>query len=965
MVSRSMAFVAAAVCAFLMMLPDGAAAQSVIAGVVRDTTGAVLPGVTVEASSPALIEKVRIVDTDEAGQFRIVDLRPGVYTVTFTLAGFSTVRREGIELTTNFTASINAELRVGSLEESITVSGETPLVDVQSATQQRVLTRDMLDAIPSGRSIWALGSTLPGISLSEPDVGGSRGMQQVYMTAHGSDRRDNSVQIDGMSVNGIEGDGAIQNYFNEGMFQEMSYQTSGLTAEVQSSGVRLNMIPKDGGNAFSGSTFFSMTPGRWQTDNYTPELARAGLQSPNRLDKMHDFNPSLGGPILRDRLWFFTSFRHWGVDQLISDSFYNLDPTRRTYQPDPSRQVVDDNLIKSGMARLTFQVAQKHRFAAYLDRIVKFRGHECPSLSAEEACGVRSPKRYFTAQAKYTATPTSRLLLEAGWSENDETYSTGEAQASVGPTDIGRFDRTTQERWGSYVGGATTPNAAYYFRVPDRHTYSGSLSYVTGSHGLKTGFQLGKGGNRHQRSTNGGIDLVQEYRDRRPVSVVVHNTPQEAAEEIKYDLGLYVQDSWTLKRLTLNPGIRFEFFNTYVPAQASPPGRFVPSRSFAKIENLPNWKDSAPRFGIAYDIFGDSTTAVRAHVGKYMRAFSTVGFAAVYNPMVNETDRRNWTDLNGDDIAQDNEIGAVNTPFNISGVSNRRADPDIERPYQWEYSVGIQREVLRGVSVSANWIRRDVRRQFWTDNLLVSDEDYTVVQVRNPVDPSELIPIYNLNRAKLGLVDRIDRNSDKNRRWYNGFDVGFTARVGGGNVYGGAGIGRQVTVNCEVDDPNGRRFCDHRDLDIPYLTQFKLSGTYPLPLGVRVSGSWQGYPGVPVGTNRQDSNFDTALNRVVDPSLNVNYILDRTIIPNLTQSSVTVPLIEPGTKYLDRWNQIDVRLARKFAVRGVEMQGQFDIFNLLNSNAILNVVETFGSSLDRPTQILQGRLFAAGVQVTF
>ena len=959
------ATIALAGLAFLALLPDRADAQSVITGVVKDTTGAVLPGVTVEASSPALIEKIRSVVTDEAGQYRIVDLRPGVYAVTFSLPGFTVVKRDGIELQTSFTATINAELRVGSIEESVTVSGETPVVDVQSATTQQVLTRTLLDAIPSGRSIWGLGSTLPGIAMSEPDVGGSRGMQQVYMISHGSDRRDNSIQVDGMSVNGIEGDGAIQNYFNEGMFEEMAYQTSGLTAEVQSSGVRLNMIPKSGGNTFSGSMFFSITPGKWQTDNYTPELARAGLQAPNRVDLMHDLNPSFGGPIMRDRLWFFTSFRHWGVDQLIGDSFYNLDPTHRTYQPDLSRQVVDDNVIKSGVARLTYQVAQKHRFSAYLDRIVKFRGHECPALSTEEACGVRSPKRYFTAQAKYTATLTNRLLLEAGWSENDETYSTGEAQPSVGPVDIGRVDRTRNERWGAYVGGTTTPNAAYYFREPDRHSFSGSLSYVTGSHGFKTGFQLGKGGNRHQRSTNGGIDLVQEYRDGRPVSVVVHNTPQEAAEKIKYDLGLYVQDSWTFKRLTLNPGFRVELFNTYVPAQASPPGRFVPFRSFDKIENLPNWKDWAPRFGMAYDIFGDSKTAVKVHVGKYMRAFSTVGFAAVYNPMVNETDRRNWTDLNGDDIAQDNEIGLVNTPFNISGRSNRNADPNIKRPYQWEYSVGIQREVVRGVSVSANWIRRDFRRVFWTDNVLVSDTDYTVVQIPNPLDPSELIPIYNLNRAKLGQVDRMDRNSDKNRRWYNGFDFGFTARVGGGNIYGGAGIGRQITVNCEVDDPNGLRFCDHRDLDIPYLAQLKLSGMYPLPFGVQVSGSWQGYPGTPSGTNRQDVGFDTTLNRVLDPSLNVNHIVDRTIIPALTVSSVTVPLIRPGTKYLDRWNQIDMRFAKRFQIGNVRFQGQFDIFNVLNSNAILGVVETSGSSLDRPTQILQGRLFATGVQMNF
>lgn len=962
---RTMTAVVVAACALLVFLPGGLYAQSAIAGIVRDSTGGVLPGVTVEASSPALIEKARTVVTNDAGQYLVIDLRPGIYTIVFSLDGFTALRREGLELPSNFTATVNVELRVGGVQETITVSGESPVVDTRSATQQQVLSRELLDSVPTGRNIWGIGATLPAVTISAPDVGGTAGMQQTYIAVHGSERRDNAIQIDGMSVNGIEGDGAIQNYFNPAMFEEMSYQTSALSAEVPSSGVRLNMIPKAGGNTFTGSAFWSHTPGQWQSNNFTSALKATGLRAPNRVDRIFDLNLGLGGPILKERLWFFSSFRRWGADQTVTDSFFNLDPTHRTYRPDLSRPTVDDNVIKSGVVRLTYHVAQKHKFSAYLDRIVKFRGHECPALSAEEACGVREPKRYFTAQAKYTGTLSSKLLVEFGWSENDETYATGGLQPSVKRGDIGRFDRTTGVRWGSYVSGGGTPNAALYFRVPDRHTVAGSLTYATGSHALKTGFQLGKGGNRHQRGVNGGIDLVQEYRNGRPVSVVVHNTPQEALERIKHDLGIYVQDSWTFKRLTVNPGVRVELFNTWIPAQASSAGRFVPARQFDKIENLPDWTDTAPRFGAVYDLLGDSKTAIKAHVGKYMRAYSTAGFAQVFNPMVFQLDRRTWTDLNGDDIAQDNEIGPVNTPFNISGVSNRIPDPNINRPYQWEYNLGIQRELRQSVSVSFNWVRRSFRRLIWTDNVLTTFDDYTIVQVPNPLDASELIPIYNLNRAKLGQVQQVDKNSDKNRRTYTGFDFGVTARVGGGNIFGGASIGRQITVNCEVDDPNALRLCDHRELDIPYLTQFKLAGTYPLPLDIQISGTWQGWPGVPSGTDRQDAGFTAALNRVVDPSLNVDYIVDRTIVPTLTQSSVTVPLIRPGTKYLKRWNQVDARLAKKFQIRHVRLQGQFDAFNLLNSSSVLSVTETFGSALNRPTSILQGRLFAAGAQLSF
>jgi hypothetical protein len=954
---------AAVVVSFVLFLPlfvDSAAAQSGFAGVVKDASGGVLPGVTVEARSPALIEGVRTAITDSSGQYRIVDLRPGVYTVTFTMTGFAVVTRTGIELVANFTAPINADMRVGGLEETITVSGASPVVDLQSSTQQQVMTQELLESVPTGRSIWAVGSTLNGVTLSAPDVGGTAGMQQTYMATHGSDRRDNAIQVDGMSVNGIEGDGAIQNYFNQGMFEEMSYQTSALPAEIPSAGVRLNMIPKDGSNAFRGSLFYTYTPSSFQSSNLTPDLVALGLKAPNRVEKIMDFNTSLGGPVLKSKLWFFTSQRVWGVDQTVTDSFVNSDPTQRTFQPDLSQPTVDDNLIKSGMIRLTYQMSPKHKFAAYGDGIIKFRGHECATntFPTAEACGIRSPKRYYTAQVKYTGTLTNNLLVEGGWSENDETYSTNEIQDDTPVSNIGRVDRQTTDRWASVIG-------PYYFREPDRHTFSGSASYVTGSHALKLGFQLGKGSNHHQRTMSGGIDLYQEYNNKVPASVIVHNTPQDTREVIGHDLGIYIQDSLRFNRLTINPGFRLELFNTYVPEQSSPAGQFVPARTFAKIEDLPSWRDFAPRFGAVYDIFGNSRTAIKVHAGKFMRAFSTVGFAQVYNPNVLQTDRRTWSDLNNDDTAQANEIGPVVTPFNISGVSNRRPDPDIRRPYQWEYTVGVQHELSAGVLLSANWLRRDYKRLFWSDNVLVSFDDYTVVDIPNPVAPGEMVPIYNLNVAKRGQVDMIDKNSSQNRRWYNGFDVGFTARARGASMYGGVTAGKQTTTFCEVDDPNSLRYCDQRDLDMPYLTQFKLAGTYPLPWGISLSGSWQGLPGVPVGTARQDAEYVAAQNRIPDPSLNVEYIVTRTQIPSLTVASVTVPLIEPGTQFLDRRNQIDIRLAKSVTISRVKLQGQFDIFNLLNASTILSQTETYGTALGRPTAILQGRLFGVGLQATF
>jgi Carboxypeptidase regulatory-like domain len=253
--SRSM-FVIACVA----LLPSAVRAQSAIGGIVKDVSGAVLPGVNVEASSDVLIEKSRSVTTDGAGQYKIVDLRPGVYIVTFSLSGFQTVKRQNVELPTDFTATINAEMKVGAIEESVTVSAVSPVVDVQSASHMQVLNREAMDEIPTGRTIQGLGQLIVGVSLSLPDTAGARGMQQTYMSTHGQSAANNTVMVDGMMVNGLMSDGAVQSYFNDAMNQEVAYQTSGIGAETSAGGVRLNMIPKEGGTGSAAPSARRIAP---------------------------------------------------------------------------------------------------------------------------------------------------------------------------------------------------------------------------------------------------------------------------------------------------------------------------------------------------------------------------------------------------------------------------------------------------------------------------------------------------------------------------------------------------------------------------------------------------------------------------------------------------------------------------------------------------------------------------------
>jgi len=962
--------------ACVVLMPGPASAQSGFAGIVKDTSGAILPGVSVEASSPALIEGRRTAVTDERGQYKILDLRPGTYAVTFTLPGFSTLKRDAVELAANFIAPLNVELQVGGLAETVTVTGETPLVDTQTAINQQVLPLQLVDTVPmGGRNIQSIAAVLTGITQSLPDVGGAQGMQQTYMATHGADPRDNSIQVDGMSLNGIEGDGAIQQYYNPLMFSELSYQTGAISAETSGGGVRLNMIPKDGGNAFKTDLFFSTTNSSFQANSLTSALINRGLKSADSMDSMHDVNAAVGGPIKANRLWFFGSFRNWGVNQAVANSFYNLDPTLRTFKPDFSHDVIDNNLINSGILRLTWQAMPKLKVSAYLDRIFKFRGHERTNATGpwtEEAFGVRNPKIYYTSQIKLTGSLTNRLLVDGGWSTNNETYTTWELQpASLkGSNPIPRTDIILGNTW-------SAPPNSYFLHVPIRRTFSTSLAYVTGSHAFKAGMQWGYGWNRSQKrfqqqgpDPGFSVDLVQRYRNGVPDSVQVYNTPVHGQENLNADLGIYVQDSWTLSRLTITPGVRFEHFNTSISLESVGAGRFVPARTFPSVPNLPNWNDIAPRLGIAYDLFGNAKTSLRASVGKYMQAFSTVGFAQIYNPMFEATDTRIWRDLNGDDIAQDNEIGpSQNSQFGIAVT--RRPDPNIKRPYTMEYSASVQREIRRGVSATFGYFRRDYHRLFYSQNMAIGPQDYTPINITNPVDGTPLT-IYNLNPAKLGAIDIVDRNSSTNSRVYNGIEATFNARLRGATLFGGFNTGRQVSNNCQAfvgqslnsvtqpttaaSNPNLLRYCDQSKYDIPFLTQFKVAGNYELPLGLLASGTFQSYPGTTTYGN----------NVTATPWLNVNYIVNRTIAPSLVQTQENIPLIAPGTKYLPRLNQLDLRLAKKFKFgESGSWQVQADLFNSLNSHVVIQQNQTYGPALDVPTQVLQGRLLSFGAQLHF
>jgi hypothetical protein len=966
-------FVTFLLCLLVPATPLFAQSDSVIAGAVRDATGAVLPGVGVEASSTALIERARSVVTDDQGQYKILGLRPGTYTVTFALTGFSTVRREGIELTASFTATVNAEMHIGALEETVTVSGASPVVDVQNVVQQKVLSHEIIDNIPSGKMLHQLTQLIPGASmpLTQQDVGGSTGENTpVGVTIHGSRSMDMTLQIDGLRFNGMDqpGGGANGLHINPGGVQEVSLETGGISAETQMGGIRSNIIPREGGNRFK--TFFagSYTNHSLQSDNLSSELKVRGLNAVNTVEKIWDFNPAFGGPLKKDSLWFYTAYRYWGTDGLVAGMYHDRDPLDWVFTPDLSRQAIKRVYSGDEQIRFTWQATQKNKVNFYYDI-----GQHCNcqnNISATvspEATSQWFYKPNYVTQASWSSPVTTRLLLEAGLHYTNVNYQ-NRPQSFITDDVIGVVEASTNTQYRASPSG-------YY---PD---YAGKqvnqrfvMSYVTGSHAFRAGINTMEGWKKTTSRVNG--EMGYQFLNGRPNRITMYVSPLSSYERMRADLGVFAQDQWTVRRLTLNMGVRFDYLNTYVPEQHAPAVRFLPARNYAAIERLPLWKDISPRFGVAYDLFGNGKTALKANLGEYVVGV-LVQIAAGNNParaasVTSAT--RTWGDANGNfapdgdflDPAANGELG----PLSDLGFGTVRVttqyDPEVlngwnRRVKNWEGSVGIQHEIVRGLAVNFSYHRRWYNNFTATDNLAVTSADYNQYCIGAPVDlrlpgggGDQICGLYDVTPSKFGRVNNLvtfTRNYGKQEEVFDGIDLTVSGRTLNGLLLsGGLSTGRTRTSNCAViDSPGVQRFCDVRP---PFLPQVKLVGVYRLPYALQTSATLQSIPGPEIRASY------IAQNSIIRPSLGRD-------LSSGANGTATIDLIAPGTVYENRVNQLDLRLSRFFNLGSARLQGMLDAYNVFNASPILSLNTRYGPSWLTATQILPGRLFKVGMQLDF
>jgi hypothetical protein len=1001
-------------CAFLV---PAASAQGTLTGVVRDASGAVIPGVTIEAASPVLIEKARTAISDGSGQYRIIDLRGGEYTVTFTLQGFTTVRRDGVRLAGETIVTVNAEMRVGELAETITVTGDAPTVDIQSTTRQQVLSKDIIDSLPTGRNYASLGQLLPGVNSSARDAGGASGDTMSQLTIHGSRPGDQRVLQNGVNTMTLQvnGDRGIA-VPNPGMASEVTVDTSGLSAEQGQGGIRINYIPRDGGNTFSGSLFATFANDAMQSDNLTDDLVARGLPSPNAIKMIYDVNPGVGGPIKRDRMWFYFTGRVNRADQYPGGAFVNLngyDATRYDVVYDTTQRAFSRALWTDAQIRLTTQVSPKNKVAFTWDQQTRcscLPGPNTPSpgvvsatVTPEAGTNFRSPMQRLL-HAEWSSPASNSLLFEAAavyrverwgnmdprteWSPdfiNASQQAILQSGALIPVLDLsnGRFSH------GNFVGYNNNWVANAFVR--------GTASYLTGAHQLKAGFSDSFGYLESSVYDYSPYAFFINIPGAPPFVRVINQkvSPLFARSDQDYDLGLFIQDRWTVKRSTINLGLRYDSFKGTAPAQVLQ-GRtlLTPNRPDIPLPETPlvHWQDLTPRFGLTHDVAGDGKTAIKVSVNKYVEGQAVGSLVGVnaggagphpVSSLVNSTSRT-WLDTNLDfipqcdltNIAANGECLAVANPgFGSTNTNALRFDPEGlfgwgVRGFNWELGLGVQREVVQRVSVDVGYFRRWYGNFRVTDNLALAAADFTSVPVVAPSasglsTSGTTVTTFDANRVvqPQNLTTLASQYGEQKEHW-NGVDFSVNARLPNGLfLFGGVSTGKTMLDNCEIaaqvpesltvaaGGTTTSRPIEYCHIESPFLTQVKLNGAYTIPKAdVLVSAAFQSIPG---------------------PVVQANYVITQRApgVPLVGGTTATVALLPSsagvGTEYGERLNQLDLRVGKVIRLAGTKTVLNVDLFNLFNANAVTAENAAFPAAFRRPTQIMLARFVKISAQFDF
>jgi hypothetical protein len=958
----------------------GQSAQSAsLVGKVTDESGASVPGVTVTVTSPQLqVPQVSVVTSGE-GDYRVLELPPGVYAVTFELTGFQTSVRTDVHLTTGSAGRVDVSMKIGALSETVQVSGQSPVVDTVNVVGQTTLMRDQLRNIPMGATMQEMLPLAAGVSLNtKPDVGDSNLASRSAIITYGVQLQ-TTLDVEGINTTTAHDmDTAV--YLNSFALEEAQFKTSGNNAEIAFPGVAQVAVMKSGSNTFHGNAQGAYENPKWQASNVTPALAAQKITTTNPIvdPGFYNYNFDLGGRIIKDKLWFYGGTSTQVVTQGTigfvakpnADGCWLASCGGTT--PGVTRQTLPGFNWK-----VNYQLNPKVKLIASQFSAVKHHstmGGAGSLRPLESTTFQRQPDQ--TWKGEMQASPTSNLLLDviAGYGGYETTYIDQPASqvAKYGYPDgtdvVG--NPSSEELSNKLFYG---PNENVVQRPQNRHEVKAAITYIPtqphlgGRHQLKFGTTddwENAGTTVLHDKVSGDYQL--QFNKGAPSQILVYNYPFATSTNTLLSQALYITDSYTVGRVTVNAGVRWERYHNFYPAQSKEAGQFsalFPARTYPRQDVL-TWVDTVPRAGVAWDVMGNGKTVVKGSFGIFGDTMGDL-YANNFNPNGQATQTYSWTgpclvtpfkndtyNNTSCDVTPDFLATLVSlTPLTASGGVNSVLTPDLKQNTTYEYTARLERELMANVAVSAGYVYHRINNNYHNIQYLrpygtwvPADGTFVDGMTSAPVTvytypASEVGSAFNFLKAVNALPGRSDT--------YHSIEVAATKRyssrwTGSGSFWatknhvwlGTSGI------SDAPESPNDDRF----PLNNTWGWEARGNVTYNLPFDVAVSSSYRAQS----GDKEQRTQQFTASSSV------------------LRQGSVTLRM-GPYGEYSGPTVQIlALKASKRFAVgpgRALEMN--FQVFNAFNSSGITSINRLTSTEFGNATGITSGRVARIGSSFTF
>lgn len=931
-----------------LLLVPGAQAQTTsrsgIEGKVSDATGAVLPGVTVTITSPALLGGQDVAVTDREGRYRFTALPAGVYVIAYELAGFQTMRREDLRLEGGFVATVDVKLTVSGVAETLTVRGESPVVDMRTTAVATNFNRDALENLPTSRTMWQVLQMSPGLRITSasPDVGGNTvGSQQGYANYGSRGAGGNRPTIDGVDTRETESSAGF--YYDYGAFEEVQIKAMGNDAEVSVSGTNFVGIIKSGGDTYHGSFFYAAESPAWQSDNVTDPLRAQGVTAGNPLKQYYDLNADLGGRLVKEKLWFYAGARRQRIRTgLIGYS--------RTAGPDGVYGTADDEPgeynvgLTNLTTKLTAQVTPRHRFNGFVQAQTKDQPEREGSAFRPAESTRHQLFKPRAGKVEWTFAATNRSLLNVfvgRW-----YYNTG---FDVYTQDPSRLDTVTLRNTGAYK---TTTRSEPTESFRGRWQYNAAFSHYMpgfwgGSHELKFGSEVTTEARTSAASSLGGKDYLLRFQNGVPFDIWLYSVPFNGLNDMNMQ-SFYFKDVWRSgDRVTMNLGLRWERYHLYLPAQSREAGAFFPRADFTRTE-IRDWRGLVPRAGVSYALTEDARNVVKFTYGLFNWVLDA-GTGETYNPNGLSTTTYRWNDLNRN---RDYDPGELGTFLSSAGGLSTTINPNVTQPKVDEITASYERQIMTDFSARVSYVYKNERNQTQfvfvnrpsaAFNIPITTADPGPDGVVGTGDDAGSVTYYDFDPAFRGTIfeQRAEYNTPGNHNVFHNIEVGGQKRMSNRwqLVTSWLATHRDVWRNGIPQNPNEASFYPK---DQYWEWAFKLSGSYLLPRDVNVAAMFTSQSGEPLA---RDVRYTTGLRQ---------------------QSNLILRMEPLGARRLPAQHLLNFRLEKKQRIRGRSTASiQFDLFNMWNTNAATAMTTRSGATFGLITAIVPPRIARLGVTYQF